>query len=212
MSTKHVDLSLDAVIEAAREAKQKNDARLQELEDRQASADEALTEDLEALGVVVRGVQQRHEDASESLQHDLAQARRMAGVAPVSEPEQVEGSQPDFPPAPPEPTEEEQEDLQVFQPPTEEPRSVSTPVETDEHKSRTVVERVQDFTVLQWVLAVIGAFIGLWIGVNTKIDGNATGFMAAVLNFFWCIGLVIGGFGLGGLIGHMLNERRGSTS
>jgi len=72
----------------------------------------------------------------------------------------------------------------------------------------TFINWVRGFTLLQWVLALIGMLVGLRIGLVTDDFGDATGTARTVIQVVWVTGLTILGFGLGGWIGSLIERRR----
>lgn len=65
---------------------------------------------------------------------------------------------------------------------------------------------VREFTILQWLLAIIGALVGLRVGIATDDFGDAEGFARGVIQTVWVVGLILLGFGLGGLIGSFFSR------
>jgi hypothetical protein len=60
--------------------------------------------------------------------------------------------------------------------------------------------------LLQWVLALLLALVGLVIGLTTGGFGHASGAGRAFVETVWTIGLTVLGFGLGGLLGRRIDD------
>ncbi len=84
MSTEHIDQLIEEGIAKARELRLANEEERVRLLAARASADAVLEEGIVSGAALIRAAQQQHEDVSAELEHDLAQANRIAGVEPES--------------------------------------------------------------------------------------------------------------------------------
>lgn len=206
MSTEHINEELDAALAQVKAIMAKNEAERHRLLNEQTEADQALVEDVEAGAALVRAAQQRHEDESAERQHRLAQANRIAGVrsetppAPVSNDTDVSATvfdqdreEPEAPAA------------STLPPPASPPPTEAVVVE----RRRNHIDPREWDSPLPWILAIIGALIGIVVASNTWEDvvDDLDGFVRSLIATLWWIGIVGIGFFGGGTLGSWLSSR-----
>lgn len=179
MSTENIREEAEVAIEALdrlAEAARKRDADI-------AHEREALRQKRANVVVGARAAMRHVDDKDNALVEEQGQYCEMV------EGETVEEEQP-APPPPPPPAE-----------------PAPAPATTEPNALVGLANWVRDFTVLQWVLAIAGALAGLLVGTQTHDFGeNLPGVVDGLVSVVWVVGLVVLGFGLGGLLGSLFSR------
>lgn len=198
-------------VEAARKALGKLDvARTQRLVEIRRARKGLATERARAKEAY-ETLEQSFDDQEGTLDEEESQLAGTPDEAPAAPAPPVEPEPAEEIPPTPEPTEiapepEPPAPPDVVEPPTE-PAPAAPPVET------VVVHHhvldVRTWTQLQWLFAIGLALMGLVLAAATdqKMVDDVVGFGRGFIIFVWWTGLISLGFGLGGMVGWLIERR-----
>lgn len=218
MSTKNIE-GLDEMRDSLRVTAASVQERAIELEKEVRQRRRKMVEDDQHAEIVRRLLAQDHVDHLDVLREEHAQLDGILGNTP----------EPTKPPASSEDEVDEDEPTAVRRrvpTPAPEPTPVQTEPEPEQHHCchghDTVVHDrpvrvinvwgVRNWSVLQWLLAVLGLIVFLAISVNTTgvFDDVNTDWLHDTLVVLWVVLMSVFGFFAGGLIGALIDERHRS--